>query len=38
MTYIHRLYNSVIFKIGIIIIGAEIAVLTVVGFIYIDRF
>jgi len=38
MRYIHQRFNSIIFKIGIIIILAEMAVLTVVGFIYINRF
>lgn len=38
MKYIYRLLNSLIFKIGIIIILVEVLVLTIVGLIYINRF
>ena len=37
-TQINRFFSSVIFKIGIIIILAEMAVLAVAGYIYINRF
>ena len=38
MTYIHQRFKSIIFKIGITIILAEMVVLAVVGFFYINRF
>ena len=38
MNYIYRLANSVIFKIGVIILLSEVIVLVIVGYNYVNRF